>query len=250
MDHRRDPSVCAVCITANRPDMLARAIRCFQRQTYRHKGMLVLDSSYPLLERIPVVDHVRVGSLPGVSIGGLRNLANQRALADILIHFDDDDWSHPNRMAEQVAFLIESKKQIVGYREMLFAEIERAEITTHSDMSRRYLISSRKAWLYRHNLEQYALGTSFCYWREIWERKPFADKGPGEDETWRQGLESIGISSLWNPEKGTVTAKNGEPRMIATIHGANVSSRVVPESTNWERRPEWDEPVRKLLEET
>ena len=46
--------------------------------------------------------------------------AREGHAADILVHLDDDDYSHPNRIAEQVVLLQSSGADCVGYREMLF----------------------------------------------------------------------------------------------------------------------------------
>ena len=55
----------------------------------------------------------------------LRNFAGEANgpawMPEILIHWDDDDYSHPNRIAEQVALLQSSGADAtVGFREMLF----------------------------------------------------------------------------------------------------------------------------------
>ena len=51
----------------------------------------------------------------------LRSMRQSRAMTthDILIHWDDDDYSHPNRIAEQVALLKSSGADVVGFSEML-----------------------------------------------------------------------------------------------------------------------------------
>src|SRR5262249_34410079 len=144
-----DPTVCCVMLTKDRPEMAARAIECFRKQTYpsSRRHMLILDTGSRCLFDFNVIEEYdnagitlvgqnddilsfRGATLLGgfqhdlVTIGALRNRANLLAVhecgADILIHWDDDDWSHPARIKEQVAILQASNYDAVGYREMLF----------------------------------------------------------------------------------------------------------------------------------
>ena len=36
-----------MCLTKDRPEMLARAVDCFRRQTYKDKWLLILDTGAP-----------------------------------------------------------------------------------------------------------------------------------------------------------------------------------------------------------
>jgi glycosyltransferase involved in cell wall biosynthesis len=74
---------------------------CFDRQSWPHRELLILDSS----ER-PFVSSrtdVRVVALPpGTGIARKRNLALQAARGDLIAWFDDDDWQHPQKLAWHV----------------------------------------------------------------------------------------------------------------------------------------------------
>ncbi len=228
------PLVCCVLLTADREEMTARAVRCFEAQTYENRVLIVWNTGQPLdwSSGIPprVWDATPTSS-PNASIGRLRNDANSWALSgpdpqpDLFAHWDSDDWSHPYRIAEQVA-LIESDPELdaVGYRDMLFWE--------------QFIIEpfTGQAWLYT-SPSNYLLGTSLLYRREAWQRKPFMDINGGEDRHWIQGLRTRGVSSFPRPE----------PRMIASIHGANTSSRIDPTSQQWQRMPVWDQHCRETM---
>ena len=108
-----EPLVCAVCLVNGRESMVKRAVASFRAQTYERKCILILDSGWPRVP-IPACEGMFLisgceGDLAGLSVGRLRNTALVYALdplkADIICHFDSDDWSHPNRIAEQVALL-------------------------------------------------------------------------------------------------------------------------------------------------
>jgi hypothetical protein len=257
-------SVCAVCLTADRPEMLKRAVSSFNSQTYVEKMLFVLDTS---------------GSTE--SIGELRNRANNQAVGstqdkpdgvifndpDIIIHWDDDDWSHPNRIAEQVALLQASDAEAVGYNEMLFWRKLPSVADTLSEASYRSTAGPIKgeAWLYRNSSPHYAVGTSLCYWRETWKKKPFqalprklpsGEMSGSEDREWIRGMKTEGASSLWecgfvkyDPRK---PAPVKAPRMIASIHGGNsmpynLEDLVARGATEWTRVPEWDDYCRKVM---
>src|SRR6185369_11808099 len=118
------PLVVGVMLTADRHDMTRRAIASFEAQTYERKCLLVLDSGREPLN-LPTNIRQIYKHMPGVklTVGELRNVANAMAGgADIIAHFDSDDWSHPRRLEEQVALLQASGADVVGYNEILFWE--------------------------------------------------------------------------------------------------------------------------------
>lgn len=209
------PTVACVMLTrGDRPEMFYRAVRAFEGQDYpREKRRLF---SYVTADR------------PG-GIGALRNYANAQAMqtirADIIMHWDDDDWSGPNRISFQAQSLIQTASDVVGYRDMVFQDVTKGE-----------------TWIYRHASPTYAVGTSLCYWSRIWRQKPFPDVKTGEDTRWIRGLKVWASSVLGRPE----------PAMIATIHGGNCSSKIHEPSTrtsNWSRADEeLSAKVRAILE--
>lgn len=256
-------------LTADRPEMARRAIECFRRQTYPAKRLLIWDSGTQTLETpwydeedYPDVSHVLAERRD--TIGDLRNEANSFWTEyPILIHWDDDDWSHPNRISEQVALLQSSGAEAVGYREMLFWREPRVNEaigmypTTQKD-------HGGEAWLYVNRKPTYALGTSLCYWRTVWQWRLFEPLNDGEDTAWLAGVRSVGISGLgdkvqvviapWDLPGGETGAEfisryhatckrlmdahlqemeqygyRPQPRMIASIHDGNTSPAYRPE---------------------
>ena len=275
-------------LTADRPEYARRAVECFRRQTYPAKRLLIYDTGtddaedcpgdYPLVIWIPEESR-------GRTIGELRNAANSHVEgvevdlsagtskdcgADILIHWDDDDYSHPNRIAEQVALLQSSGADVVGYRECLFwRETPQAIKDHYAEVQRRYPTDPNvpmpahlqlrlgEAWLYSNPDPRYCLGTSLCYWRKTWERKPFEATSQGEDIRFCTGLKCIGIPSTfrWMGPSGS-GHDDLQPRMIARIHSGNTSTVYRPElmaaierqGGEWKRVPEWDSYCRGVME--
>ena len=240
------PLVCAIMLTRDRPAMAARAVECFRRQTYERKFLFVFDTSISrALAQSPESEGQSCCWVPGLrakSIGALRNQANAvMPQASILIHWDDDDWSHPHRIAEQVALLQSSGADAVGYREMLtWRQIHNAGLG--------------EAWLYSHPSPSYALGASLCYWRKTWEQRPFEDVSNGEDMKFIEGLkvrtkrfDGI-VDSIGDGIVDLQRLVLMHPPMIYSIHGGNTgasmldpAAEVARGNKQWKRVPEWDD---------
>ncbi len=270
-----EPTVCAIMLTADRPEFATRAVRAFRAQTYGRKRLVILDSSTHIDEDLAVADltspmicYVHAPEHRGKSIGELRNIANagpDRGIAEILVHFDDDDVSHASRITEQVALLQASGAEAVGYREMLFWR-EPTAVDDHwcgDDFPP--ADEPGEAWLYTNANPRYVLGTSLCYWRTAWEKRSFEALNDGEDTAWRLGVNIVGVSSIafvatpgcGEGERAAMAARNVQfqPRMIASIHAGNTSPWYRAEllrasekqGGEWKRVPEWDRYCRETM---
>ena len=259
-----EPLVVSVMLTKDRPAMAKRAVECWKRQTYKNRILAIFDTS--IGERLMPgwktlmgdgIQYLYAGDnlhWQAASIGELRNYANMAANAHespVIIHWDDDDFSHPNRISEQVSLLQASGKQCVGYREMLFwrdgfpekcpqcggtvLKLSNGSWTCRTGGCE---LEGRpgEAWLYHNDDPRYCTGTSLAYYRSTWERRPFPDISRGEDKAWLREVDSMGISSI----------VDDEPRLIASIHGGN---HVPYETTgpNWKRVPLWDSKLREIM---
>ncbi len=255
------PTVCAVMLTADRPELARRAVECFRQQTYdpSRRMLLIYDSGEePFRESSPSDAENELHLEPSpwngqdtfesplrrATIGELRNEAITETPASIIIHWDDDDYSHPARIAEQVALLQSSGADVVGYREMLFWREGANESVAYG---REPELRSGEAWLYSNSNPTYALGTSLCYWRKTWEQKPFAATSVGEDLQFITGLKCVGVSSRGGADYFR------DRMMIARIHAGNSSTAYQPEkmarASEWKRVPEWDAHCRSIMEE-
>ncbi len=213
-----DPLVCGVMLTADRPAMTARAIQCFHEQTYPNKILLVLDSGREKLNLRSGIQQIYATVENGPTHGELCNLANGMTEgADIIAHFDSDDWSHPERLTEQVKLLQKCRGEgwadCVGFNDMLFWDSTR-----------------QQAWQFSHGGRKYSVGASHCYYRLAWEKVKFKPMVRGADTFWLHDVPCYGVTS----------AQVQGPLMICEIHGGNVSSRIVDGHEQWKRVPEWD----------
>jgi hypothetical protein len=236
----QQPTVCAVMLTRNRPEMAKHAVRCWQAQAYENKRLLIWDTSDELeaCNQMPAPGIMRVPAVPETSIGELRNAANFFASIgnpkpEIFIHWDDDEHSSPHRIAEQVALLQASGADAVGYSDMLF-----------------WREADQQAWLYLG--PQKALGTSLAYWRSTWEKKPFPDQprpgfATGEDTDWIRELTLASNTSIVESEQDRIGVLT--PRMVARIHSKNTSGsyQLMEHSDSWRRVSEWDNYCREVF---
>lgn len=160
--------------------MLERARACFAAQTYPDKFLLEVPA-------------MRQGAL--YKTGAVRNDAAKLAWqngADLIAHWDYDDWSAPERLAEQVELLQRTNSACVGYNELPF-----------------YEIGTERTTVYKGQIT----GTSLLYRVDAWEQNPFRpDLTVGEDADF---VRRVG------PKQAVSAIVDGKPRMIATVHPHN-----------------------------
>lgn len=165
--------------------MLRRVLKCFESQTYPAKSLYSLNTV-------------------GVDgpVGDLRNRANTEAVkfhpdAQYFAHFDDDDWSAPSRLDEQVDALQRNPEAVcVGYGDMPIYDTRTGEL-----------------WHYGWG-RPWVLGTSMLYTVESWRKTPFKPIMRASDVAW-QNKHLERIATLPN-------VQDGAARMIATVHGKNL----------------------------
>lgn len=117
--HRHFPLITCMLVTAKGRFELARqSIRCFIDQTYTNKELLIVNEGpEPYQRQIQTFvdslgrNDIRCCWLRGegeYTLGGLRNIAVGLSRGEIVVQWDDDDFSMPQRLSAQYAFM---KKQ-------------------------------------------------------------------------------------------------------------------------------------------
>jgi hypothetical protein len=199
------PAVTCLCLTRNRREWLPKAIDCFLQQTYEPKDLLIVGDGDDVSGLVPADERIRlVCAGTRLQVGAKRNYGCGLAQGELIAHWDDDDYSAPWRLTDQVGRLIESAKAVTGYCSMKFTDGERWwEYTVESG---------------------FVLGTSLLYRRAWQQAHPFVDVQTGEDGLFRD--EAVRCGQL-------VTAAAGD-LMYATIHPGNTSRRVT-NAQNWRR---------------
>jgi hypothetical protein len=115
----------AVMPTANSRShslLIRNAIKSFLSQTYENKYMIILthgdlidDLHEPNIQQIQVDSTAVTNKRGEIAVGLLRNIALDMLPDDtVWMVWDDDDWSHPDRMQEQYRYLIDNKLDACG----------------------------------------------------------------------------------------------------------------------------------------
>jgi len=234
--------------------MLKRAVQSFCAQTYQNKRMLLFDTGAegPNTELYGEEVWGLWSPSAGRWIGELRNDAIDTTSADIICHFDSDDWSNPRRIEEQVALLESSGAEAVGYNEVIFWD-ETMETCMRNAREQMQGFPScgdapdfgprelGEAYVYSNPRPNYAIGASLAYWRSTWQRRPFPHmpipgnrQSAGEDAEWLNGVKCVsisgvtecalsldGVSAAGVYHQGDVWATPVVPRLICSVHGSN-----------------------------
>ena len=158
------PLVSMVCVTYNRAKYLPMAIRCFEQQTYPNLELIIVDDGTEQIE-LPADSRIRYIRLnERATTGAKRNIGAAVARGEIIASLDDDDWSSPHRIEDQVQRLVRSNKAVTGYNETI-----------------RYDEQTGRVYKNIAAYPFHASGTSQCYLKKWWEENPFPDVNCGED---------------------------------------------------------------------
>ena len=200
------PRISCLMPTADRREFLATSIACFLDQTYPWRELVVIDDGdQPIADLVagrPGMRYVRLAQR--TVLGTKRNIAAEIATGELLAHWDDDDWSHPERLARQVAALHDSV-DVCGLNDMLWWEP-----------------SSQRAWRYRYpGCRPWVAGNTFAYHKDAWRRSPFPAQSVGEDTAF-----------LWGSGRFSIRPLNDLSLVVGTIHGRN-SCRKMTQGSSW-----------------
>ena len=198
--------VSAIMPTRRRPALSWVALDCFRAQTYESREILILDDEDdPSFQDVSLEPAARYLRLPRLSIGAKRNVLCEAARGEIIIHWDSDDWSAPERISDEVERLLASGKSMAGYHSLLFWD-------------------DRNSLGYRWTGPNgYACGASLCYYREFWAAHNFPDISVAEDKAM----------VLKAQKAASIATADGRQMLIARVHGANTSSAQRIGQNNW-----------------
>lgn len=196
--------VTCIMPTRDRRAFVPGAIRCFLRQDHAARELLILDDGAdPVSDLVPDdprIHYVRLDGPPR-TIGTKRNLACAEATAaDVIAHWDDDDWYPPWRLRAQ-AQAIAAGADICGSSQLYYLDHDRT-----------------RAWRYAYGGgEGFVGGNTLAYRRRVWEANPFPDAHVGEDVRFLRTRGRARLRDLADPSL-----------CVATLHASNTS----PKATN------------------
>lgn len=121
------PLVTCIMPTGGREAWLHQSLRYFARQDYARRELVIVDSGrQSIADQLPCDARIRYFHRPELrSIGAKRNFACEQARGEVVVHWDDDDWYGPDRIALQVAPLIAGSADITALTDTPFFEVER-----------------------------------------------------------------------------------------------------------------------------
>jgi hypothetical protein len=234
-----------VLLTADRQPFTDRAVKCFLSQTYENKYLLIYDTGvepWKLGPHCANEQNMRYvhDEANGRRIGALRNAANSMVSADVIAHWDSDDWSAPERLAVQIDML--QSVEATGFSDMVIADTRASRWAPG-------------AWAYTYRLPGRVLGSSLCYSRRVWAASHFHEgKTEGEETHWptQTGVHAVTSFQL----------SHSEPLMVAEYHGGNTGGygkadncpvifdqtpAQLAQNPQWRRVPDWDAFCGKVL---
>jgi glycosyltransferase involved in cell wall biosynthesis len=187
----KSPRVSAICLTRGTREHLEATRACLAAQT-RGPIELVLVSDVEVETR---KGEILVPCKTEQSLGNRRNLGVNAATGDILIQLDDDDLSHPERVARQVAALQEGALGCVLDSVVIEEMIDGA----------RARLGDVGGW-----------AQTLCVWREWLLAVPYRDSSAGEDAKAMNAVNAAGLLNIIKCDLDLYTYRH---------HGANVSGR-------------------------
>jgi ADP-heptose:LPS heptosyltransferase/glycosyltransferase involved in cell wall biosynthesis/SAM-dependent methyltransferase len=187
--------------TANRRRFLPQAIRYFMEQDYPNKELIIADDGEEAVgDLLPKGGRIHYIRLPAKTIlGEKRNRAAAEARGEVIVHWDDDDWSASWRLRYQVEQLVTSGADICGLDRIFF-----------------YAPDEARAWEYTYPAGQrpWVYGASLAYRKAFWAAHPFPQIGVGEDAKF-----------VWSDARAKIHVLNNPHCLIALMHDGNCSPK-------------------------
>ncbi len=191
------PLVSCIMPTFDRRAFVPRALRCFAAQDYANRELVIVDDGTdPVADLVPRDERVRYLRLDArATIGHKRNLACRAAAGDVIVHWDDDDWYPPDRVARQVAAL--DGAELSGTSRLYYHDAD-----------------AGRAFLYEYpNPRRWVAGNTLAYRKAVWQRAPFADIQIGEDARFLRTSDGR-VADLADPSL-----------CVAALHAGNASPK-------------------------
>lgn len=201
--------VSCIIPTRGRPLFALRALDCAMSQRWPSVEVIILDDlDSPSFAVPPSFDGVHYHvSERRMLIGEKRNRCCELASGELIAHFDDDDFSCPDRLADQVDRLVSTGAQVTGYSEIVFQK------------------ENGDCWLHWGDPERYALGTSLLYRRAFWDANRFQNVEAGEDTLF------LGRAV----RAGCLVTAPANRMMLARIHDKNTVTKAPVNGIGWKR---------------
>jgi Glycosyl transferase family 2 len=165
------PLVSAILTTRDRPLLLSLALRCYARQNYRPRELVVVDDGEVFPADAATV-HAVGGRLirvePGTLLGTKLNRGLAEAQGALCQKMDDDDWYAPGFLSAMVSAVLSSwtatcRPTVAFLTPFLFFDVAR--------------------WEVRQSVARHVPGATLLFARDAWQHRPFRAL-PGDEDVW------------------------------------------------------------------
>ncbi|MDO7744611.1 MAG: glycosyltransferase family 2 protein [Pedobacter sp.] len=211
----KTPYVSCIMPTANRPNFVELAVNHFLNQDYEDAELVIIDDGKESV-RSSIPDHERIQyffyNRPLGTIGAKRNIACEKALGSVIMHWDDDDWYAWDWIDKQLEALETSKADICGLNDITFFSPVVHKFWRYADKNQ------ERPWL---------SGATMAYHKSFWSNHPFKDLQIGEDYDY-----------IWNTG-AKIYAHEYVTGFIATLHNANTTLKPFENSKHKKHAIEW-----------
>jgi glycosyltransferase involved in cell wall biosynthesis len=189
----KSPTVSMVMPTWNRARYVPMAIRCFTQQIYPIAELIIVDDGTETLS-LPADGRIRHIKLDKrASTGMKRNIGAEAAQGDIIASLDDDDWSSPHRIQDEIQRLLKTGKAVTGYnRSVMFEE------------------ATGKFFKTAGGPPYFASGSSQCYMKAWWDLHPFPDETMGEDTEFSRVAREADDLTIADPGRMLVVRRHAK----------------------------------------
>jgi glycosyltransferase involved in cell wall biosynthesis len=194
----RPTLISCILPTRGRPDLVAQAVRCFERQEHHPLELVVVDDSGTVVEGLRHDARIKVIRLDRPHTAGhKRNLACKASRGDVIAHWDEGVWHSPRRLRVQLAALTRSRTAVCGLAALLY-----------------YWPARGSVWLrtYPHPGRPGLAGGTLLYRKSTWRRHPFPDLDEGEEEAFLNQLPVGRLLAIDDPSLSVAVADNGGGR--------------------------------------
>jgi len=200
--------VSCVMPTKNRRMFISQSIKYFQNQDYPNKELIIYDTGTDKVkDLIPNSTEIHYFSDdPGLKLGEARNAAINKSKGDIVVTWDDDDWSADNRISKQI-------KPIIKYE---------ADLTSYTP-SFRYDMNSDQCWLrYRTTGPERSANNTLSFRKQIWEKLvKYSPLSIGEDTIFIQDCLKKELKLMILPNNGEFVSITHQVNTAVQYEGHN-----------------------------
>jgi glycosyltransferase involved in cell wall biosynthesis len=199
------------CLLPVESTILPAAIRCFQRQVYPRRELLVICESGGRVARLlPPDPTIRAVELPaGVDLATRLDYACHLSEGEYLCHWDGTAWCGPKRLGEQLEPLLSGRADVTGFDPKVFFDPSSGQWWSCTDEVRRRIFAGG------------ADERSLMFPRGLWERHAKLARRPGFLREELSGSARLGVL----PAEG---------RYVALPH-ASISCGVSGGAEGWQR---------------